>query len=241
MQINLGNVRGPQGATGPQGETGARGADGLTPYISNGTWWIGTVDTGVTAKGNEWFYGTENPEILGQEGDLYLNTNTCDVWKKINGIWAQITNIKGSQGEKGDKGDRGDTALTFAVGEVFTAEAGEEASVENVGTGVDIVLNFTIPKGEQGEQGEQGRAGGSVVYVSGSQVASVSFSDDPQDQLSDLKIYKEDKANKVEEIDVDAIDNFDKYPSVNAVILYVDGLVGGIENALRDLYDGEGV
>lgn len=45
--------KGDKGATGPQGETGPAGANGLTPYIgSNGNWWIGETDTGVSASGS---------------------------------------------------------------------------------------------------------------------------------------------------------------------------------------------
>lgn len=44
---------GPVGERGPQGETGPAGANGLTPFIgSNGNWWIGETDTGVSASGS---------------------------------------------------------------------------------------------------------------------------------------------------------------------------------------------
>lgn len=43
---------GPQGPIGPTGPTGPTGPQGDTPFIGeNGNWWIGTVDTGVTARG----------------------------------------------------------------------------------------------------------------------------------------------------------------------------------------------
>lgn len=41
-----------QGPQGPKGETGATGANGNTPFIgTNGNWWIGEIDTGVSASG----------------------------------------------------------------------------------------------------------------------------------------------------------------------------------------------
>ena len=44
--------QGPKGDTGKQGPQGSKGADGKTPHIGeNGNWWIGTVDTGVKARG----------------------------------------------------------------------------------------------------------------------------------------------------------------------------------------------
>lgn len=42
-------LQGPAGPTGPVGPTGPQGE---TPFIGqNGNWWIGTIDTGVTAQG----------------------------------------------------------------------------------------------------------------------------------------------------------------------------------------------
>ena len=43
---------GPTGSQGPTGATGATGANGETPFIGeNGNWWIGLVDTGISASG----------------------------------------------------------------------------------------------------------------------------------------------------------------------------------------------
>lgn len=53
------------------------------------------------------------------------------------------------------------------VGTTTTGDAGTSAKVENVGTNVNAILNFTIPKGDKGEQGEKGEKGdtGSPVEV----------------------------------------------------------------------------
>ena len=181
-RVNLGNIMGATGATGPQGPAGQNGADGLTPYIQNGTWWIGSQDTNVIAKGNEWYYGTEIPTVQGNNGDLYLRTYTSDVYKKESGIWGLITNIKGA---KGDKGDKGDTALSVTVGTVTTASSDTPASVTNSGTSTDLVLDFVIPKGETGEQGEKGDAGASSVFVGGFLADTIIFDSDPQGQIDD--------------------------------------------------------
>lgn len=45
------------------------------------------------------------------------------------------------------------------VGTTTTGDAGTSAKVENVGTNVNAILNFTIPKGDKGEQGIQGIQG----------------------------------------------------------------------------------
>lgn len=34
-----------------QQQQSVKGEDGLTPHIQNGTWWLGTTDTGVPASG----------------------------------------------------------------------------------------------------------------------------------------------------------------------------------------------
>ncbi len=49
--------------------------------------------------------------------------------------------------------------VTMDIGEVKTLNYGEEASVENVGTKKDMILNFGIPRGPQGIQGVQGPQG----------------------------------------------------------------------------------
>lgn len=227
-RVFLGNIRGATGLTGATGATGQAGANGLTPYVQNGTWWIGTTDTGVTAKGNEWLYGEVVPTSQGVNGDLYLNTATEDVYKKVSGIWVLITNIKGEQGEKGEKGDKGDTALTFAIG---TVTSGDTASVTNVGTGQDIVLDFTLPKGDKGEVTQ------SIIEVGGEIVDKVEFKSDPQTQIDkklDSKLGVEnagkllivDEAGEISVAETTStIDESDKVPTSHAVFNYVNSMI----------------
>lgn len=202
-KVLLGNVKGDAGATGATGATGQAGANGLTPYIQNGTWWLGTQNTGITAEGNKWIVGAQSPTIEGNNGDLYLNSATFDVYKKADDVWGLVGNIRGGKGDKGDKGDKGETALSVAIGTTITGEAGTQALVENVGTNKDLVLKFTIPRGEKGEQGEQGLQGiqgeqgergeqgeagadGTMINVGGVAVESVDFTSDPQAQIDAL-------------------------------------------------------
>lgn len=72
-----------------------------------------------------------------------------------DGIPTNITGATGPQGEQGEQGVAG----TVAVGTTTTGDAGTDASVENVGTAENAILNFTIPRGEQGIQGETGPQG----------------------------------------------------------------------------------
>lgn len=62
---------------------------------------------------------------------------------------------QGAQGIQGEKGDKGDTG-EITVGTVITGDAGSQASVVNVGTSTDAILDFVIPRGPQGIQGIQG-------------------------------------------------------------------------------------
>ena len=49
--------------------------------------------------------------------------------------------------------------VTVKVGTVQTLATGESATVENVGTKKDMILNFGLPRGEQGIKGEKGDKG----------------------------------------------------------------------------------
>lgn len=53
---------------------------------------------------------------------------------------------------KGAKGDTG-TAATITIGSVTTGAAGSNASVTNSGTASNVVLNFTLPRGNDGKDG----------------------------------------------------------------------------------------
>lgn len=64
------------------------------------------------------------------------------------------TGSAGPAGPQGPKGDKGDTALTFNIGEVTALPPTDNAYVENVGTGQDIVLDFGVPRGLTGASGK---------------------------------------------------------------------------------------
>ena len=79
----------------------------------------------------------------------------------------KLRNTGGPKGDKGDKGDTGATgpqgpkgdAATVAVGSTTTLAVGQDATVENVGSIYNAVLNFGIPQGPQGPQGAKGDKG----------------------------------------------------------------------------------
>ena len=59
------------------------------------------------------------------------------------------TGPQGPQGEAGPAGADG-IAATVTVGTTTTGEPGTNASVTNVGTNTDAILNFVIPRGDPG-------------------------------------------------------------------------------------------
>lgn len=64
---------------------------------------------------------------------------------------------KGDPGPAGPKGDPGPVSVT--VGTTTTTDAGTSANVTNSGTSENVILDFSIPRGEPGEAGPQGPQG----------------------------------------------------------------------------------
>ena len=82
---------GTNGASGHDGRDGRNGAELLSGA------------TAPTAKD-------------GKDGDTYIDANTGDVYKKNNGTWDKIGNIRGPQGVAGEKGDKGENGANGADG-----------------------------------------------------------------------------------------------------------------------------
>ena len=82
-------LNGTNGRNGTDGANGAAGHDGR-----NGA----ELLSGVTAPTSK----------DGKDGDTFIDANTGDVYKKNNGTWDKIGNIRGPQGTTGEKGEKGD-------------------------------------------------------------------------------------------------------------------------------------
>lgn len=97
---------------------------------------------------------TTNPPKIGayRNALVYYEADHTSWMYSTDGIPTLVT---GEQGPTGPQGPAG----TIAIGTTTTGAAGEDASVENVGTPENAILDFTIPRGEQGEQGPQGEPG----------------------------------------------------------------------------------
>lgn len=120
----------------PQGETGDKG---WSPYF-------GLVEDGlrIVLMLAGWSGGEGDPPGTTTGGDpLYVGVDgfTTDI--------AEAVNVRGLKGDTGNDG----AAATVTIGDVTTSLPGSDAEVTNVGTTLNAVLDFVIPRGEQGPPG----------------------------------------------------------------------------------------
>lgn len=100
--------------------------------------------------------------------------------------------VQGIQGEKGEKGDKGDTG-ELSIGTVTTGDAGSQASVVNVGTSTDAILDFVIPRGDQGIQGPPNEL--AIGTVEKGDNASATITGSYPDQKLNLVLPKGDRGD----------------------------------------------
>ena len=111
--------------------------------------------------------------------------------------------LTGPQGPKGDPGEPGRDGVspTINIGSVTTLSAGTPATVTNVGSDSNVILDFGIPTGPQGVQGPAGTNGvdgvdgvsptisiGTTTTVSPDSPASVTNSGTSTDVILDFEI-----------------------------------------------------
>jgi hypothetical protein len=67
-------------------------------------------DSSSSTPPSVWLIGVNAPDnTVGNDLDMFLNTNTSDVYQKQNGSWGLQENIKGSSGPQGIQGVAGST------------------------------------------------------------------------------------------------------------------------------------
>ena len=139
---------GPQGAEGPEGPEGPQGAPGERgPAGENG-------EPGAKGDPGEAATVTVGETVTGEPGTPAKVENTGTAQNAI----LKFTIPKGEKGDPGTGGGGGST-VSVDVGETVTGEPGTDANVENTGDDQNVVLKFTIPRGDKGEQGEKGEPG----------------------------------------------------------------------------------
>lgn len=135
--VSIGHIQGPkgdqgiQGPQGPQGIAGPKGDTGTTgPKGDKG-------DTGATGlKGDQGDVGPQG--AIGPQGPKGDKGDTGPQGDQ---------GIQGIQGIQGPKGEAGENA-TIVIGKVTTGAPETPASVTNVGTTTNTVLDFVIPEGK---------------------------------------------------------------------------------------------
>ena len=119
--LNIGKfpLAGPQGETGPQGPQGLKG------------------------DGSKWYAGTQNPTIVAEVNDQYLNTTDGSVFSYSNVGWTRIGNIRGPQGIQGIQGVQGVQGNIGPVGP--KGERGDVGGIVNIRGLVDNVNQLPTP------------------------------------------------------------------------------------------------
>lgn len=129
--------------------------------------------------------------VAGEDGATFIPSVSLEgiiSWTNDNNLPnptpVNIRGPKGDAGQKGEQGERGPQgiqgvagpqgpagtpgadgkAATVKVGTVTTLEAGSNATVTNVGTETNAILNFGIPQGTPGEGGGSSE-GGTTNYL----------------------------------------------------------------------------
>ncbi|MBO5223063.1 MAG: metallophosphoesterase [Clostridia bacterium] len=142
------------------------------------------IDTAYIQSGskvaNKWYTGEGAPTVSAFPGDMYLDSETNDVYQFVNG-WEKICNIKGETGDNGVDGEDGKPGVDgqpglngsdgnkwFTGTELPTADMKENDFFLNTET-YDLyqyknsvwekIGNIKGATGEQGPQGPQGEIG----------------------------------------------------------------------------------
>ena len=114
-----------------------------TGNSGGGTYQV-VMDTSTESTVNIWNFTTDLMNWTSTSTNIYYGQG-------MN----QTPNM--TAGPPGSNGSDGDDA-TIAIGSVTTLDAGESATVENVGTPSAAIFDFGIPMGPQGDQGVPGAA-----------------------------------------------------------------------------------
>lgn len=145
-----GGVATAQQVVGGVGQKGEPGKDGLTPFIgNNGNWWIGGLDTGVVAAGQQGLPGTNgtngtNGSGFGAtwtDGQLFLQIPSGDteihnyliVFNAVSATGQDITEIE-------DNDNQEIISLTDSIGKILSVHkiGGSPGSVHYYLNGVKI-------------------------------------------------------------------------------------------------------
>lgn len=175
-------IQGEQGIPGEKGDKGEKGENGITPHIgANGNWWIGTLDTGITAAGRDGANGA--PGINGDNGltpsfkfeenekILYVSYDNGDTWRAmidLNGLCVNGQDGKngtdgkdgkdGVDGEDGKDGKDGANGITPLL-KISATDNIWMVSYDNGASWQSLGIVATGKDGVDGEDGKDGKDG----------------------------------------------------------------------------------
>ena len=144
------------GASGQDGTNGQNGADGQTPYIGeNGHWWIGDVDTGISAQGPKGDTGEQGQQgiqgIPGADGHTPVITISEDGYWVVDGVKTSTL----AQGPAGQDGADGQDGQDGADGQTPYIGSNGNRWIGDFDTGIGA----QGPKGDNGDTGPAGADG----------------------------------------------------------------------------------
>ena len=158
--INCGKVKGTDGKDGVDGNDGAPGKDGAngkTPYIQDGYWYIDGINTGVKAEGVDGTDGTDGaPGQNGTDGKPGEDGKTPTIEISDDGYWV-INGVKTEYkaiGTDGAPGQNGTDGKPGEDGKTPTIEISEDGYW--VINGVKSDVKAEAVNGDKGDKGDTG-------------------------------------------------------------------------------------
>jgi len=102
----------------------------------------------LTAK---WYTGTGAPSgELGEDGDLYLDTEASDVYVRMGGQWAPVANLRGPEGPPGPEGPEGPQGPPGPSDVIFWGDfsgVGGQLTVFDTGGTAELLDYWTVAPG----------------------------------------------------------------------------------------------
>lgn len=168
-------VQGEKGDQGAQGEQGAPGKDGETPFVGdNGNWWIGSVDTGISASGKDGRDGADGQNgqagAAGADGEpgadgvtpllqynaenkcVYVSYDDKETWEKLLSVEELVTEGADGVGINEMKiNDKGELEVVYSTGDTKNLGKIVAADGKNGTDGKDGVGISSIKVDEKGE------------------------------------------------------------------------------------------
>lgn len=139
------STQGPKGDKGEQGAAGLNGSDGK--------------DGKDGKDGSQIYTGPGSPVniVKGKEGDVYIDTNTGDMYCYGTLGWVKTGNIKGNDGKNGNDGKDGKDGVSVLGISKTSSENGIDTYTVTYSDG--HTDNFTVTNGKDGATGAQGIPG----------------------------------------------------------------------------------